>query len=114
LRTQQSSYASGAARQPLARGATTEERAASGQRQLREATDRPFGAEPDEELQRAIVRRGSLDPDGGHARAAIDLHVSRSTCFRRRAATTDRVAALALEQRGVPRPGPTRRAPRRS
>ena len=86
---------------PLARGTTAEERAASVRRQLERGLREAFGASADGVLSRAIIERGYLDPAGGHARAALDLHLSRSAYFRRLATATDRVSALVLADRGV-------------
>ena len=58
-----------------------------------------FGDSPDEQLLRRIIRRGYLDPDGSHERAADELHVSRATYFRRLRPATARVGAWVLEQR---------------
>jgi len=77
---------------PLARGATPEERAASVRAELEDAVTHAFGDSPDEQLLRAIVRRGYLDPDGSHELAADELHVSRATYFRRLKTASARVA----------------------
>jgi hypothetical protein len=77
---------------PLARGATPEERAASVRAEVEDAVAHAFGDSPDEQLLRAIVRRGYLDPDGSHERAADELHVSRATYFRRLKVASARVA----------------------
>ncbi|MEV4421288.1 AAA family ATPase [Patulibacter sp. NPDC049589] len=84
---------------PLARGTTTATRAASVRRVLADAVDRAFGATPDADLHRAVLRRGYLDADGGHARAQVDLHVSRSAYFRRLAHATTVVAQLIVADR---------------
>lgn len=84
---------------PLARGTTTATRAASVRRVLTDAVDRAFGATPDAELHRAVLRRGYLDADGSHARAQVDLHVSRSAYFRRLAHATTVVAELIVADR---------------
>jgi hypothetical protein len=77
---------------PLARGATPEARAASVRAELEDAVANAFGDSPDEQLLRAIVQRGYLDPSGGHERAADELHVSRATYFRRLKTASGRVA----------------------
>jgi AAA ATPase domain len=77
---------------PLARGATPEQRAASVRAEVEDAVAHAFGDTPDEQLLQAIVRRGYLDPDGSHERAADELHVSRATYFRRLRAASTRVA----------------------
>jgi hypothetical protein len=84
---------------PLARGATGAERAASVRDLLRDAAGTAFGESDDERLLRATIARGYLDPYGGHDKAALDLHVSRTTYFRRLATATARVARYVLEQR---------------
>jgi AAA ATPase domain len=77
---------------PLARGATPEERAASVRAEVEDAVAHAFGSSPDEQLLQTIIRRGYLDPDGSHERAADELHVSRATYFRRLKAASARVA----------------------
>jgi hypothetical protein len=77
---------------PLARGATPDERAASVRAEVEDAVANAFGDSPDEQLLRAIVQRGYLDPSGGHERAADELHVSRATYFRRLRVASGRVA----------------------
>jgi hypothetical protein len=77
---------------PLARGATPEERAASMRSEVEDAVAHAFGDSPDEQLLQTIVRRGYLDPDGSHERAADELHVSRATYFRRLKVASARVA----------------------
>lgn len=77
---------------PLATGTTPEERAASVRAEVEDAVTHAFGDSPDEQLLEAIVRRGYLDPDGGHERAADELHVSRATYFRRLKTASARVA----------------------
>lgn len=77
---------------PLAVGATPEERAASVRAEVEDAVTHAFGSSPDEQLLQSIVRRGYLDPDGSHERAAEELHVSRATYFRRLKTASARVA----------------------
>jgi AAA ATPase domain len=77
---------------PLARGATPDERAASVRAEVEDAVAHAFGDSPDEQLLRTIVRRGYLDADGSHERAADELHVSRATYFRRLKVASARVA----------------------
>ncbi|HEU4974146.1 MAG TPA: ATP-binding protein [Baekduia sp.] len=85
---------------PLARGTSTEERAISVRQLLLRALDQAFGDSPDEQLLRAVLERGYLDPSSSHERAAHELHVSRATYFRRLRAATRRVAELLIaEQR---------------
>jgi hypothetical protein len=77
---------------PLARGATTDDRAASVRTAIERAVANGFGDSPDEQLQRRIIQRGYLDPSGSHELAADELHVSRATYFRRLRAASQRVA----------------------
>lgn len=84
---------------PLARGADGAARAASVHALLRDAVAAAFGDSDDELLQRRILERGYLDPDGGHTRAALELHLSRTTYFRRLAAAADRVATYVVAER---------------
>lgn len=77
---------------PLARGTTPEERAASVRSEVEDAVAHAFGDSPDERLLQTIVRRGYLDADGSHERAADELHVSRATYFRRLKTASARVA----------------------
>lgn len=77
---------------PLARGATTDERAASVRSQIEAAVAKGFGSSPDEVLLRRIIQRGYLDPSGSHELAADEVHVSRATYFRRLRAASQRVA----------------------
>ncbi|MGC1165281.1 MAG: AAA family ATPase [Solirubrobacterales bacterium] len=84
---------------PLARGATTEQRTESVRRRLREAIAAAFGESEDERLLRAVVERAYLDPIGGHARSEAELHMSRSTYFRRLRSAVSRVCEQVLESR---------------
>lgn len=77
---------------PLAKGDTPEQRAESVRALLREAIDAAFGSSYDEDLQKRIIERGYLDPQGGHERAAMELNVSRATYFRRLRRASERVA----------------------
>jgi hypothetical protein len=77
---------------PLARGATTDERAASVRAEIEGAVAGGFGASADEQLLRRVIERGYLDPTGSHEVAADELHVSRATYFRRLRAASQRVA----------------------
>lgn len=77
---------------PLARGTTPEQRAASVRAEVEDALAHAFGSTPDEQLLQTIVRRGYLDPDGSHERAADELHVSRATYFRRLKVASGRIA----------------------
>jgi hypothetical protein len=84
---------------PLGHGGRGDERAASVQALLRQATASAFGDSPEQCLQRQVIERGYLDPDGGHARAMLDLSVSRTTYFRRLAEASDRLAQYVLASR---------------
>jgi hypothetical protein len=77
---------------PLARGPSTEQRAASVRAEVQDAVANAFGDSPDEQLLRRIVQRGYLDPAGSHELAADELHVSRATYFRRLRSASQRVA----------------------
>lgn len=77
---------------PLARGTGLTERAGTVRSRIEHAARAAFGASAEERLQAEVLRRGYLDPDGGHARAMLELHMSRTTYFRRLARATDRVA----------------------
>lgn len=77
---------------PLARGTGLSERAGTVRARIEQASRAAFGASAEERLQAEVLRRGYLDPDGGHARAMLELHMSRTTYFRRLARATDRVA----------------------
>ncbi|WP_026910899.1 ATP-binding protein [Patulibacter minatonensis] len=76
---------------PLARGVGTAERAGTVRARIERAASAAFGDSAEERLQADVLRRGYLDPDGGHARAMLELHVSRTTYFRRLARAADRV-----------------------
>jgi hypothetical protein len=78
---------------PLAgAGASMEERADSVRDRLRAAADAAFGPSPGEQLMRSVLVRGYLDPAPSHEEAADELHISRSTYFRRLREATDRLA----------------------
>ena len=73
-------------------GASLEERAESVRDRLRSAADAAFGPAPGEQLMRSVLVRGYLDPAPSHEEAADELHISRSTYFRRLREATDRLA----------------------
>jgi hypothetical protein len=81
------------AESPLARGHDMRERAESVRALIRDAADHAFGATADERLLKAILVRGYLDPATSHEQAAAELHVSRSTYFRRLRLAAERVTA---------------------
>lgn len=76
----------------LARGEGTEEQAASVRRLLAEAADKSFGESEDERLLRRVLVRGYLIPAPSHEAAADELHLSRSSYFRRLKEAAHRVA----------------------
>ncbi len=78
---------------PLARGSTVPARAGSVRTLLADAVDAAFGRSPSEELYRRVLRRGYLDPDAGAHVAQRELHLGRSTYFRRVAEAVDRLVA---------------------
>ncbi|MDQ5831654.1 MAG: hypothetical protein M3550_01170, partial [Actinomycetota bacterium] len=76
----------------LARGEGTEERAASVRELLEHAAERAFGEGDDERLLRKVLLRGYLDPCSSLEAAADELHMSRSSFFRRLKTAVSRVA----------------------
>ena len=85
------------AQSPLASGCGIAERAASVRALIDSATEHAFGETYDERLLERVLVRGYLDPAPSHEHAAAELHLSRSTYFRRLKAASDRVAScLAL------------------
>jgi hypothetical protein len=91
------------AESPLARGRGMRERAESVRALIRDAAEHAFGATSDEQLLRQILVRGYLDPAPSHEQAAAELHVSRSTYFRRLRLAADRVAAYVTRDRPLVR-----------
>jgi hypothetical protein len=81
------------AQSPLAHGSGMRERAESVRSLIRDAVEQAFGETSDEQLLKQILVRGYLDPAPSHERAAAELHVSRSTYFRRLRLAADRVAS---------------------
>jgi hypothetical protein len=82
------------ARSPLASGTTPVERAEAARDRLRAAIDQVFGDSPDEQLLRAVLERGYLAQDTSLESAALELHLSRATFFRRLKRAVDRVVAV--------------------
>src|SRR5262249_16134473 len=82
------------ARNPLARGTTPVERAESVRDRVRAAIDQAFGESPDEQLLRSVLERGYLAEDTSLESAAVELHLSRATFFRRLKRAVDRVVAV--------------------
>jgi hypothetical protein len=76
----------------LAKGETRSQRAEHVRALLRDGLD-SFGSSPHERLLRATLERGYLDPEASHERATQELHMSRSTYFRRLREATERLAA---------------------
>ena len=86
------------ARSPLATGLTSEERAASVRSLVHAAAIKAFGATPEEQLLRAVLERGYLDPDSKHEQVAEQLNLSRTAYFRRLRQASERLAAWLLER----------------
>ncbi len=87
------------ARNPLARGADTDTRAASVRALIEQAAGRAFGDTEDERLQARVLGRGYLDPAASHELAADELHLSRATYFRRLRRAAERVAEVVANDR---------------
>jgi hypothetical protein len=81
---------------PLARGTTPDERAASVRAALEDAVEHAFGAGPDEQLLRDVLRRGYLEAQRSHEAAWWELHLSRATYFRKLRLASVRVAEWLL------------------
>ncbi|MEJ7875288.1 MAG: hypothetical protein WKF62_01400 [Solirubrobacterales bacterium] len=77
---------------PLARGAGTEQRAASVRQLLEEGIAKCFGDDANEGLMRQVLIRGYLDPAPSHELAASEVSLSRSAYFRRLKLATERLA----------------------
>jgi hypothetical protein len=67
---------------PLGDGGPPEERVESVRRFVREALDAAFGDSEAEQRLREALHRAYVEPSSSHDRAALDLHVSRTTYFR--------------------------------
>ena len=87
---------------PLASGATAEERTLSVQASLRDATAAAFGASEEEQLQRAAIERGYLDPDGSHRQALTELEMSPAAYYRCLEAAADSIDSYLAATRGRP------------
>jgi hypothetical protein len=81
------------AQSPLASGSGVAERAASVRELIAGAMEHAFGDTYDERLLEQVLLRGYVDPAPSHERAAAELHLSRSSYFRRLKAASDRVAS---------------------
>jgi hypothetical protein len=68
------------------------ERAESVRALVRGAVQQAFGDTPDQRLLRRVLERGYLDPAPNHELAADELHLSRSTYFRRLRQASDQLA----------------------
>lgn len=77
---------------PLAAAVGGPDPAAAVRELLRHATSAAFGAGPQESLMRDLVDRAYVDHRTSHEDAAHELHVSRTTYFRRLRQATARVA----------------------
>jgi hypothetical protein len=82
------------ARNPLASGKSPAERAEAVRERIRAAIDQAFGASADEQLLRSVLERGYLAQDTSLESAALELHLSRATFFRRLKRAVDRVVAV--------------------
>jgi hypothetical protein len=80
------------ARNPLARGETSKERAESVRRQVRAAEQLAFGASENEKLLRKVLIAGYLEPGRSHEEAASKLLLSRAAYFRRLRTAVERLA----------------------
>ena len=76
----------------LARGEQADERAAYVRELLEQAAQHAFGDSEDERLLRQVLVRGYLDPAPSQEAAADELHMSRSSYFRRLRTAAERVA----------------------
>ncbi len=77
---------------PLARGATSGERAESVRALLRDAAERAFGESENEKLLQKVLIRGYIDSESSHEQAAYELNLSRAAYFRRLRQGAQRVA----------------------
>jgi hypothetical protein len=82
------------ARSPLATGDGVPARAESVRALILAAVEDAFGDTHDERLLRRVLVRGYLDPAASQERAAVELHLSRSSYFRRLRIASERVADL--------------------
>jgi hypothetical protein len=69
------------------------ERAASVRTLIGSAIDGAFGATPDEQLLREVLKRGYLDAATKHDNVAAELRLSRTAYYRRLHRASDRLAA---------------------
>ena len=87
------------ARSPLASGSGPVERAQAARDRLLAAIDQAFGDSADEQLLRSVLERGYLAQDTSLESAALELHLSRATFFRRLKRAVDRVVAVLARTR---------------
>jgi hypothetical protein len=87
------------ARSPLARGVSTDARAASVRGLLREAVAASFGESEDERLLRSVLELGYVEPGTSHIDAQRTLHLSRANYFRRLRTGAERVCEHVLSAR---------------
>jgi hypothetical protein len=87
------------ARNPLAKGETSAERAASVRALLAAATIQAFGDSANELLLREILERGYFEPDSKHELVAERLNLSRTAYFRRLRQAVERLATWVAEAR---------------
>ncbi len=80
------------ARNPLARGETSQQRAESVRRQVRAAERLAFGDSENEKLLRRVLIAGYLEPGRSHEEAASRLLLSRAAYFRRLRTAVERLA----------------------
>jgi hypothetical protein len=80
------------AQSPLAVGESSEERAESVRRLLREAVESAFGDTDNEQLLKRVLVRGYMEPVSSHEQAAYEISLSRAAYFRRLRTAAERVA----------------------
>jgi hypothetical protein len=80
------------ARSPLARGGSVAERAAHVRSVLTDAAREAFGDAGPDDLLRATIVRGYLEPASSHEAAAAELHLSRASYFRKLRQACERLA----------------------
>ena len=83
---------------PLAVGSTPSLRSESVRTLLRDAIDEVFGSTAEEQLLRAVLIQGCLEPTTTHERTADQLHVSRATYFRKLRTATARLSTYIAQQ----------------
>jgi hypothetical protein len=91
---------------PLAARSEGGDPATAVRRVLTTAATNAFGSGLEEGLLRQVVHRAYVDHHTTHEQAAVDLHLSRATYFRRLRQATDRVCDYVLAQARAANPGP--------